>query len=117
MYTLTLFDRHGPAAAQILRAWGYGVMVFGLVTGTLILEVGFHWWVLPTAIVFGTIAGAAGWAISELAGGAWRRVSVDGASTPYREQYSYQQALVMRGRLDEALESFEAVIAEKPDAV
>ncbi|HEX3867480.1 MAG TPA: hypothetical protein VHV78_12045 [Gemmatimonadaceae bacterium] len=42
---------------------------------------------------------------------------VDGHSTPYAEQYSYQQALVMRGELDAALESFEAVIAENPTGV
>ena len=40
---------------------------------------------------------------------------VDGASTPYVEQYSYQQALVMQGRVDDALASFEAIIAERPD--
>jgi tetratricopeptide (TPR) repeat protein len=42
---------------------------------------------------------------------------VDGTSTPYKEQYSYQQSLVMAGKLDEALESFEAVIAEAPENV
>jgi hypothetical protein len=35
-----------------------------------------------------------------------------GSSTPYVEQYSYQQTLVMRGKVDEALESYEAIIAE-----
>jgi tetratricopeptide (TPR) repeat protein len=40
---------------------------------------------------------------------------VDGSSTPYRAQYSYQQALVMQGKVDEALASFEAIIAERPD--
>src|SRR5256885_2928678 len=36
---------------------------------------------------------------------------------PYTTLFrSYQQALVMKGQLDDALESFEAVIAEKPQA-
>src|SRR5580765_7385511 len=110
MYKPTLFDRHGPAAVQVVRAWGYGVMVFGLVTGALLSQVGFQWWVPVAGVLSGVVAGGAGWAIGELAGGVWKRLSVDGASTPYTEQYSYQQSLVMRGQLDEALESFEAVI-------
>jgi hypothetical protein len=116
-YKPTLFDRHGPAAYQIVVGVAYGVMIFGLVTGVLLSQVGFKWWVPIAGAIVGTAAGGAGWAIGELAGGAWKRFAVDGTSTPYKEQYSYQQALVMRGQLDEALESFEAVIAEKPDAV
>jgi len=116
-YKPTLFDRHGPAAAEMLRAFAYGLMVFGVVAGVLIARVGFAWWTLPIAGVAGTITGSAGWMIGEMVGGAWKRFMVDGASTPYHEQYSYQQALVMQGRVDDALESFEAVIAEKPAAV
>ena len=47
-------------------------------------------------------------------GDGWKAIAVDGTSTPYREQFSYQQALVMQGRLAEALDSFEAIIAERP---
>lgn len=55
--------------------------------------------------------------LSNSAGSAYEHLMVTGSSTPYTEQYSYQQALVMQGRQDDALESFEAVIAEKPDSV
>jgi hypothetical protein len=116
-YKPTLFDRHGPAAGEMLRAFGYGVMVFGLVAGVLISRTGFHWWTLPIAIIAGVGTGGLGWFLGEMAGGAWKRIAVDGTSTPYKEQYSYQQALVMQGRVDDALESFEAVIAEKPGEV
>ncbi|MFI5227999.1 MAG: tetratricopeptide repeat protein [Gemmatimonadales bacterium] len=58
-----------------------------------------------------------GFQFSAAIGNTWRHLAVDGASTPYKEQYSYQQALVMQGRLDDALESFEAVISEQPAAV
>jgi tetratricopeptide (TPR) repeat protein len=116
-YKKTLFDRHGPGAVQHLRAFGYGLMVFGLVTGTLLSRVGWQWWVLPVGVIAGAAVGGMGFVLGELAGGTWKHFVVDGASTPYKEQYSYQQALVMRGQLDEALESFEAVIAEKPQEV
>src|SRR5512138_3921674 len=116
-YKPTLFDRHGPAAAEMLRAFAYGLMVFGVVAGVLIARTGFHWWTFPIATVAGAVAGGAGWILGEMVGWGWKRFTVDGASTPYKEQYSYQQALVMQGRVDDALESFEAVIAEKPGEV
>ncbi len=116
-YKPTLFDRHGPAAADYVRAYAYGLMVFGIVVGVGGATMGYSVALFLVAAVAGGsvslialgIAGAVGWT--------WKRFMVDGASTPYVEQYSYQQALVMQGRVDEALESFEAVIAEKPDAI
>jgi hypothetical protein len=116
-YKPTLFDRHGPAAGEMLRAFAYGLMVFGLVAGVLISRVGFHWWTLPVAVAAGAATGGLGWILGEVVGNTWKLFAVDGSSTPYKEQYSYQQALVMQGRVDDALESFEAVIAEKPDEV
>lgn len=116
-YKRTLFDRHGPAASDYLRAWGYGFTVFGLTSAALMLRVGFRWWTIPMGLLAGAAAAGATLAIVHAAGRTWEHVMMDGSSTPYAEQYSYQQALVMLGRLDQALESFEAVIKEKPDAV
>lgn len=117
-YKPTLFDRHGAAAADYVRAYAYGLMVFGLVFGigtAASRELSFI--MLFAAIIAGLGVTWAALAISGAVGWTWKRMMVDGASTPYVEQYSYQQALVMQGKLDEALESFEAVIAEKPEAV
>ncbi|MGH7622660.1 MAG: tetratricopeptide repeat protein, partial [Gemmatimonadaceae bacterium] len=63
------------------------------------------------------VVGWLGYRAATAVGNTWLRFAVDGTSTPYKEQYSYQQALVMQGRLDDALESFEAVIAEQPAAI
>lgn len=114
MYKQTFLDRHGPDGVRHLRGLGYGLTVFGSVTGTLLSHVGFRWWVLPAGLASGAFVGSSGWWIGELVGAAWKRFMVDGTSTPYVDQYSYQQALVMRGETDEALASFEAVIAERP---
>ncbi len=59
----------------------------------------------------------AGYRFGSAVGDGWKTIAVDGSSTPYREQFSYQQALVMQGRLDEALQSFEMIIAEQLLAV
>jgi tetratricopeptide (TPR) repeat protein len=101
----------------MLHAAGYGVMIFGLVFGVVISRTGFHWWSVPIATLAGGIGASSGWIFGEMIGGTWKRFMVDGTSTPYREQYSYQQSLVMQGRVDDALESFEAVIAENPDEI
>jgi tetratricopeptide (TPR) repeat protein len=116
-YKRTFLDRHGPEGLQHIRAFGFGLMVFGLTFGVIIAKIGFHWWVLPVAVFAGVFGGAGGFLVGELAGGTYKHMMVNGSSTPYVEQYSYQQSLVMAGKLDEALESFEAVIAEKPDAI
>jgi tetratricopeptide (TPR) repeat protein len=116
-YKPTLFDRHGPAAFDYLRAWAYGVMVFGLTVAVITLRVGFHWWTIPVGLAAGVIPAVLGLFVAHSAGGAWKRVMVDGSSTPSVEQYSQQQALVMQGKLDEALASFESMMRTKPDSV
>ena len=125
-YKPTMLDRDGPDAGTRLRAYAYGVMVFGITLAALIFTIGpgvsrFSVWQILGALllplVLGAIVAGVAKSLSNVAGASFKHLMVDGASTPYKEQYSYQQALVMQGRLDEALESFEAVIAEKPDSV
>jgi len=104
---------------------GYMVLVFALAIAlftVLSWKLQLHGLAGMALIVFGTSAATAaiGWAgylTGNAVGTAVQRVAVDGTSTPYEEQYSYQQALVMQGRLDDALESFEAIIAEQPRAI
>jgi hypothetical protein len=116
-YKPTLFDRHGPAAREIVRAWIYGLMVFGLTLGGFAIEIGFRWWTLVAAAVAGAVTGGATWALSELVGGAVKHIAVDGSSTPYVNQFSYEQSLVMKGRVDDALTSFESAMRAEPTAV
>jgi len=124
-YQPTLFERYGPDAGNIIRAAGYGMMGFGLTFPMFCLvsrklELG----MLATfsLVMFGSLAaglcvGFLGAFVGSAAGNTWKRLAVDGTSTPYKERYSYQQSLVMQGRSADALESFEAVIAEKPAEV
>jgi hypothetical protein len=124
-YRQTLFDRLGPDAAFIIRANTYGMMaggislpiLFGLsmllglrpaTTATLLIFGPFAIGLLVRRMVLGILARAEEAVHTVLAGG---------SSTPYTEQHSYQQALVMQGRLDEALESLEAIIAEPESTV
>ena len=125
-YKTTLFDRHGAAAADILRVWGYGLMVFGITMGAISLEMTaggatptlWQWLeALGVSAMLGAVTGCAGLLISRGVGKGWKHVMVDGSTTPYEEQYSHEQSLVMRGQIDDALASFESIVQGKPDAV
>jgi lipopolysaccharide biosynthesis regulator YciM len=116
-YKPTLFDRHGPDAATYLFALGFGILVFGVTTGAIIMQAGFVWWALPTGLGFGAVAGSSGWLFGQTFGNGWKAVAVDGSSTPYERQFSYEQSLVMKGRVDDAIASFEAVIATEPELI
>lgn len=125
LYKPTLFDRHGPDAQHLLQVAGYMVLIFGLTLvlfGAVAARLHLHGLTEAAFVLVGAPGSAAalGWLGFRAAGAVentLRRVAIDGTSTPYKEQYSYQQTLVMQGRLDDALESFEAVIAEQPMAV
>jgi tetratricopeptide (TPR) repeat protein len=116
-YNPTLFDRHGPAALDYIRAWAYGAIVFGLVVAAFTLRVGFMWWTIPVGLAVGAAAGALGLFMARSVGNTWKHLTMDGSTTPYIEQYSALQALVMQGKLDEALASFESVIKERPETI
>lgn len=121
-YKVTFFDRHGPDGELRLKAFGYGMMVFGMcIAGfALILgKAGASLWVLIAVTLVGSAtlgAGVmyAGFRFSEAAGGAMRYFTAGGSSTPYEDQFSEEQALVMKRDYATALALFEHRIAMAP---
>jgi hypothetical protein len=121
-YKRTLFDRLGPDAAHSMRSMVWGVflgpvfvlLLFGV--GSIHLHMG-GWRLALFALVGGAVIGFAIAKLPVLMGDSAADVATvavaGGNTTPYTEQYSYQQTLVMQGRLDEALSTYEAVIAEE----
>lgn len=123
-YRTTRFDHEGPDEGFRLRAAGASAMVFagalgifnllatrklglsGLMAGLFTLGASS----LAALFTFKLTLG-----ISDAAGAVARAVTLpSGASTPYEEGFSYQDALAARGDVAGALESLEAVIAERP---
>lgn len=113
-YKPTFFDRHGPDGALRIRAAAYALSVLAttlsvcivrgappLVTLVLCLT-------LPPLTLFGSLWLGTG------AGKVMRYMIEGGSSTPYEEQYSQEQALVMRRDYAAALELFEQRIARSP---
>lgn len=113
-YKPTLFDRKGAAAADDVRAIAYGLLVFGIATSAWLLNLGhLSFGVLAVFAMMGVVVAGVSLALSAGAGAGWHRVMTSGASTPYEEQFSYQESLVMRGLVEDALASYEAIIAER----
>jgi hypothetical protein len=120
-YKTTLFDRLGPDAGHSVRSMIYG-LVLGPVFFLLLLGVGsihlhlagWHNWLfaLVGGVVIGVAVAKVPVMIGDSAGKGATMLVAGGNTTPYTEQYSYQQALVMQGKLDEALSTYEAIIAE-----
>jgi len=129
-YKLTLFDKYGPDAGNILQAFSHGLLAFGLsiplfmvaaykLVDDKVLKAGW-WpvlWVVACTLASGCLATLAGLVSSGFAGAAWKHLMVSGASTPYVPQFSMQDAMVKQGRIDEALASFEAIILERPEEI
>jgi hypothetical protein len=116
-YKPTLLDRHGPAAMDRIRALAFGAMVFGLTFAALAMEIGLSIWTLVYSLLAAGATTGLALLFGKAAGDGWQKVALSGASTPYEEQFSYQQSLVMQGKVNEALASFEDIIAADPNAI
>lgn len=124
-YKLTLFDREGPDAGIRIQAF-FRSMAAGGISFPMFLALGALWGFPPLLRIAFTIgASLTVWYLSfkftmrvmDTTGEAVRVVMAGGSSTPYTEQHSFEQTLVMQGRLPEALESLEAKIADPESTV
>lgn len=113
-YKQTFMDRHGPEGALRIRAFGYGMMCFGLAFGVAIIR-GAP--LIPTLVLsatLGVVAFFGSLRIGQAAGDTMKYFTQGGSSTPYEEQYSREQALVMQRNYTAALELFEQRISATP---
>lgn len=123
-YRSTWMDRNGPDAGVKIRTARYALMVFPLAlalwSAVVTQKLGMTGTKAALIILLGALATAvvsyyAGLASANGAGAVARAYTMpSGSSTPYEEQFSYQEAMAARGDVAGALESFEAVIAERP---
>lgn len=118
-YRKTYLDRTGPDGALLLRAMGYGASGFlGLLLlfALLAKKTGFSPLVaLPLALAGTAMIVVCGLGVARLIGAGFSVfIAPSGNSTPSEPDFSYQQALAARGDVPDALESYEALIAEMP---
>lgn len=125
-YRPTLLDRFGPEGinrVRVLPAAG-AAFVIGALAGFYTL--GRLDWpvalVISVVLLMASVIAALTWfavlKFVDLAGeGLDKFIAPSGSSTPAVPDYSYQDTLVMRGKVASALESYEAIIAASPGIV
>ena len=120
-YKRSYLDKHGPEGADFYKAavWLLVPSVLGgVVGGWYFGKAGYSaGWVIVGTIVGAVLCGAGTLlfirSVSEGAGGFFRSL-IEPNRTDYERQYSREDALVMRGDVEGALASYEAIIAEGP---
>ena len=126
-YRKSLFDRLGPDAGAIVKVAALSPPIFllsFLLSARLLgsVDIGgvrIGW--LAAALV-ALLATAAVCTLllklSAMAGSGFKAfIQPSGSSTPYAQQYSYQEALAARGDVAQALASYESLVAADPLAV
>jgi len=123
-YKVTFLDRHGPAGMLRIRAMGYGAAAGGLslpmfmaLYNNMLQFTGFRLlgMVIGSSLLLGFIAMTIGLRTGDAAGDAARYFTAGGSSTPYEEQYSQEQALIMQRDYAGAAACFEQRITMARD--
>lgn len=111
-YKVTFMDRHGPEGGLRIKAIAYGSMV-GAISFSAIMLIMAQGGRTPgpitvlIAALVGYGAGRGAWAIASKAGDAAQYFTAGGSSTPYEEQFSQEQALIMQRDYAGAAACFE----------
>ncbi len=121
-YRRTFLDRHGPDGAILMRALGYSLVSIPLAY-LLVGEAArrmdvrgpaaFLMILVGIVVAYG-VSVASSLALIRIAAAPAARIYGGSNTTPYEEQYSQEQALVMQRRVDEALALYEHRIALEP---
>ena len=98
-----------------IQCAGYAVLAFILTFGVTSVH-GVTWKTFLGSLGAAVLVGGLGPLLGYLASRGASTIVFGGSTTPYVAQHSYQDALIQQGKLAEALESFEALIAEQPAA-
>ena len=123
-YKRSLFDKHGPRAADIVKTASWlpvwvtagGGIGFALAVREELSAAGIFAATLGGAIICSAIASWLVIAASRTAGDTFGAfIQPSGKGSPYERQYSFEDALVMRGDAEGALSSYDRIIAESPE--
>jgi tetratricopeptide (TPR) repeat protein len=122
-YKRTIFDRRGPDAVHFLRmvsSLAIPIVAGAFIGGALAVKRGYPPALIVVSALGGSFVFALSWwcVVTGLSHGAGRLfgefIQPSGAGS-YEQQYSREDALVMRGDVEGALESYEKIILEAPN--
>lgn len=106
-YKVSFFDRHGPEGGLRLRLAGRGVTVFGISVAACLLRGASIQLTLAISLTLTAVAVVGTHLIMGAAGRVALGFLQGTSSTPYQDQFSEEQALVMRRDYATALALFE----------
>lgn len=125
-YSRTLLDRLGPDGAMEIRARFSATLGFLVTAPICAMASQYRPLTAPHPVLTGVVGGALGAGLiyvmmsrmPGLAGDVATRVTMPrGTTTPYEEQFSFEESLAARGDVAGALAAFEQAIAERPGVV
>jgi hypothetical protein len=122
-YRKSLFDKHGPEAADLLRTVSsliIPVVAGAFIGGALAVQRGFSAPLIVLSVIAGSLVLGVWWwlfvtRVSRGAGRALTEFIQPTAAGSYERQYSHEDAMVMRGDVGGALSSYEEIILEAPN--
>ncbi len=123
-YKVTLLDKYGPAAMHYITAFKYGAVVFALTAvmffalGSEMLGLGFLASIAFTLVGATTLSSASmliGLKMGDTAGAGAQHIYMGGSSTPYEDNFSQEDALVMQRDYAGALHLYEQRILVTPN--
>ena len=124
-YQRSLFDRKGPDAGRMLHLGGWTLPIF-VISSVLAGMLASRYRLSGVAeLAFTVIGGLACTAVavflingmSSTAGASMQVLTMGANGSPYEEQFSRERALVMQGRVVEAVEAFEQRAAAMPNNI
>ncbi|HZI42671.1 MAG TPA: hypothetical protein VFD67_13230, partial [Gemmatimonadaceae bacterium] len=100
-----------------VRVVAYAVMIFGLTFGVLAIRMGLSIWTFVWSLMACVAAGGAVHLLATAVGDGATVLAAGRPVSSAENQFSYQEALVMQGKVEEALASFEALIGASATAI
>jgi len=121
-YKRSLFDKHGPEAADHMRAVSsliIPVVAGAFIGGAIAVQKDYSAGLVVLSVIAGSVVFGTWWwffvtRLSHGAGKAFSEFIQPTATGSYERQYSREDAMVMRGDVGGALTSYEEIILEAP---
>jgi tetratricopeptide (TPR) repeat protein len=110
-------ERFGPGALDPVQACLHGLLIAAIILLFAIGRFGVSFRAFAFALFGGTMAGGISYFLWKAEQKGWPSRLFATLRKPSEDDYSYPQSLVMQGRVDEALASYEESIAATPNAI
>jgi tetratricopeptide (TPR) repeat protein len=110
-------ERFGPGALDPLQACLHGLLIGAIVLAFAVAQFGVSLRAFGFALLGGTLAGGTSYFLWKAEQKGWPSRLFPTSHRSSEDDYSYQQSLVVQGHVNEALASYEELIATTPNAI